>query len=870
MTNLSSYQPFVIGKFQSGQQSYYKSWQNPADAFEPMVNSYAYRGELFKRQGYQPCGFTGLLRYQNCETVATGTGAANNFTGTVSRKPVEPSSVMVKATVGGNILTATDNGLGAITGALIGAASTIDYNTGAYNITTTGNVDNGFPLQICYKFNNSNTAELIGTGDGVTLTFNGTLTNIPLVPLSISIATTTLAGATTITANEQGVLSGSFVAAGSSINYTTGVWNLIFTSAPTATATGLIYATYAPTAITFGSPIMGINHYANQLAGAEIMTVQDQKRMFKFNTVTKLFDPITTFSDIIYTETNAGATGTIPGAINLPWTNIAPYSVSVSYNGATITDDGIGGFTTSGNLNSVGNSSIVYATGVITITYAAAAIASANVVVTGTLAGNYFNSGNDNFFKWENWKANDISKAYLYVTNNVDRITLFDGTNLLRPAFPIYEAQIVPKYNGINTCLDIKVYKNRLLFIRPNINTYATGGPFTPAGITGTITEAQVVRYSSEFYQFEVTNIDFDFVADVAGHGGVADAPTPDWIIAAEYLRDAIVFFFQKSTWLFRFTGSAFSPYRWDQINASRTSNAPYSSLNYDDYVTSVGTKGHIACDGVNVERYDTAIVDDYQDIDNDNFEQCNSIRDDIANQSWLIYPSVSRPDSNLFSDQAVIYNFLEKNFARYQIDLTTLGINNTYQDITWASFAPGSGVWTAGKTWQECNFTWTKFNAQNLSPVVYGGNQYGYVYMLNVTETDAGKHINCELASKRWNPFLETTGERIRVAYIDVYYEINDDIILQIDMRFNTSSGPTLTKYMAMAGNEALQSYAWKRIFVNMTGQFIQLTISTPYFAENPILKDGTPFPNDGTFKISGIIVWGKPAGRLTPGVFP
>lgn len=881
MSSPSSYQPFLIGKFGTGQFSYMQPWQAPEDAFDPLVNAYTYRGSIYKRQGYQECGATGLLRYQNCE-VEAGDGT-DTYTWTTLKHPIVPGTITITSTIAAVDQTATDVAgvypAGTFIGALAGGAGSIDYMTGDITFVANAAIAAGQVITICYTFTNSLTQEVIGTGDAIATSFTGTLTDIPLVPLSLSITTTTASGATTITDDGRNNLIGDFLEANSFIDYTTGVWTLNFVTPVTNLTT--IVATYIP--ISFGSPIMGINYFENESTGNQVMTVEDQNRMAVFNNVTKVFDPIADFSQALFTVTDIALLTT--GAITLPWTNITPYSISIFDGTSTIIDvPGVypnGTFTVQGNLNGPGGSTINYVTGVITITfnaYATAATVPINIIISATLQGDYFTGGDDNFFHFENWKPRDDLAAHLYLTNNIDRITLYDGTNLSRPNFPIYNDQVptlvegqvhYANYNGIVTCLDIKVYKNRLLLFRPTINVYDAIPHTTPVS---TVIEGQVVRFSSEFYTFGTnTVIPFDFIADISGHGGVADAPTPDWIICDEFLRDAIVVFFQKSTWLFRFTGSAFSPFRWDKINNSRNSNAPYASIDYDDNVTSMGTKGLIFCDGVNVDRYDQKIIDQYQDIDNDNFEQCGSARDDILNQSWMIYPSVDRQGGNNFSDRAIIYNFLEKTFATYNIDLTTLGIANTYEDATWASFAPGSGLWTAGLTWAQANFKWNKYVAQNLTPQVFGGNRYGYVFILNVTETDNGGHIDCTIQSTRWNPFI-ATGERCRVGYIDIYYEINPDTTIQVDIFMNNSQSPNLTKMLEMDG-PVDDDFAWQRIYVNMQGEFIRMRISTPILTNQPDEDEDEDEAwedlNNGSFLITGICVWAQPAGRLTPGVY-
>lgn len=771
MSSLSSYTPFLIGKFTSGQFQYLQSWQGPIEAFQPFVNAYSYRGSIYKRDGYVPLGHTGLLRYIDNISVATGNGTAT-YSGTIANHPIVAGSVTLTALTAGGLKTCTDDGAGTFVGTLAGANSLINYTTGVWNLNSTSNIANPKPIMAKYTY----TPGLLGT--------------------------------------------------------------------------------------SAATPIMGINVWINEANNSDTMTVQDQKRMAVYNATTKLFDPVSTFSQVNFQTVVADGTG--PFTITTGFTNLAPYSVTLSNGTSTIQDDGIGGFLHNGNAlpdatNFANTTTINYTTGVITLNLVAGAAAS--YTVTGSLQGDYFTGGNTNFFNFTNWKPNDTLSGLLYLTNNKDRITTFDGTNLARPPFIIRDFDIIPHTNGIVTTSDVKVYKNRLLLLRPTVNIFSSP---TSSTVSGTVIEAQVIRYSSQFYTFGVnTIIPFDFVADVTGHGGTSEAPTADWIIAGEFLRDAIVMFLQKSTWLFRFTGSAFDPFTWQQINSSRTSNAVYGSLAYDNNATSMGTKGLISCDGTNVDRYDIAVIDQFTDIDNDNFIQCIARRDDIRNQSWMIYPSKERGTANDFSDKAIIYNFLENAFATYKINLSTIGLATTFEDITWSSFAPGSGSWVAGKTWVECNFTWNNALSQNLAPEVYGGDQNGYVYTLNVTETDNGTHIDTNLTSNRWNPFIQD-GQRCRFGYIDIYYQINPDVTLVVEIFVNNSTAPNLVKHLVMDGPED-NDFAWKRIQVNMQGEFIRMNITTPVLNAGLENED----QNNGSFLISGIILWAQPAGRLVPGGF-
>jgi len=89
-----------------------------------------------------------------------------------------------------------------------------------WETTSTSLTDNGFKT----------TGEVIGTGDGTTTSFSGTLANPPAFPNSVSIHY--VIGATSYTATDDGAgnISGTYVSG--TITYSTGVWSLTFTTAP--------------------------------------------------------------------------------------------------------------------------------------------------------------------------------------------------------------------------------------------------------------------------------------------------------------------------------------------------------------------------------------------------------------------------------------------------------------------------------------------------------------------------------------------------------------------------------------------------------------------------------------------------------------
>ncbi len=109
---------------------------------------------------------------------------------------------------------------------------------------------------------------------------------------------------------------------------------------------------------------------------------------------------------------------------------------------------------------------------------------------------------------------------------------------------------------------------------------------------------------------------------------------------------------------------------------------------------------------------------------------------------------------------------------------------------------------------------------------------------------------IESSITSARWNPFANL-GQKVQFGYIDVYYEINDQCILDLTFFVDNSEAPATTRTLTLDG-PVNSDVAWKRIYINVVGEFLRMNIY-----------------NNSTenFKILGMVLWAAPSGRLTPG---
>lgn len=437
-----------------------------------------------------------------------------------------------------------------------------------------------------------------------------------------------------------------------------------------------------------------------------------------------------------------------------------------------------------------------------------------------------------NFFNFTNWQATSGGTSFLYMCNNIDAVTLFDGTTATQPTLTVDGAG-----QTIDTCLDLQVYNGRMLYIRPTLST---------DGI-----QNQSIYWSAVS---DAVNV----ITDVAGNGGFLAAPTGDIIQSTEFIRNTLVVFFTGSVWAFKFTGNQSQPFVWQRLNSTKSTNCPYASVDYDQRATSIGNTGIIACDGENIQRFDTSIIDYYEDnFSQQYYGQAFSQRYDNLNQAWTLYVSDNR-DPVKFplvggvapgSDSALIYNFAEQSWATYtfQIPLTCLGLFFKQSGKTWAQYT---------QTWESADVIWGSFQNQKNSLILLSGDTSGNVWLMddgNMT-TDNGTPIIPDIVTTRWNPLMQQ-GQKIQFGYIDIYYyiaSVDPTNPVQVTLNFYTDNSEdwAAQRTLTLDGPDNSE-FTFKRIYLNLVGEFIKMEID----------------PNVNSFmQFLGFIIWVRPAGRLTP----
>lgn len=343
------------------------------------------------------------------------------------------------------------------------------------------------------------------------------------------------------------------------------------------------------------------------------------------------------------------------------------------------------------------------------------------------------------------WSCN--YRGALWATNNNA------GYHPLQEAWAIAERDGIRWYDGPGAGLGW-VNFNPQLTVTP---TYLTGGliiiPYKDRlvvlntlegpSLAGTIRFAQRARWSQNGTPYSNSVVppgiapvnqagDSDaWRSDIVGKGGFIDAPTQEAIVSAEFIKDTLVVYFERSTWQLVYTNNETLPFIWQKINTELGTESTFSIIPFDRGVFGVGNYGIISCDSVNVIRIDQKIPDEVFQIQNINngVKRVSGIRDYNAQLAYWSYPIRIDEDGDsvtydlTFPNQVLVYNYLDGSWAEFDDCFTCFGYWQKFSDVTWAQLPV---------SWQSKMSSWNSAVLQGRYPDVIGGNQRGFVLVFS------------------------------------------------------------------------------------------------------------------------------------------
>lgn len=580
----------------------------------------------------------------------------------------------------------------------------------------------------------------VGSGDGrlkwqigttVTTPFTYTLINIPLsVGESQFVVQDNVLGNVTLTdpggASPVNLLSTDSHYSGT-LNRSTGALSIAFTA---GSGTGAVI--YYP-----GLPVMGLQTREQadvnneQLIGFDTrysyildVATQDYIAANTYKTTGAIFHWNGTDSDLFWTSNYYGVMWTTN---NIPGLNAFTISAGTNATPSVITI-GTGHDLSNGDVveivNTNGSTTLNGRTFLVQNTNPGAGTFEINNTV---LPGGAYNSG---YVIVLNRTATSSGTA---TVTNGDGIKWYDG-----PGSGTGWVNFTPPLNAdtperlLRGSLMVFPYKNRLVVL----NTFESSG----TGLA--LNYGQRARWSQNgtpFYTEDNAatpveyllpanqNANFDAWFDLTpGKGGFVDAPTNEVIVSAEFIKDTLIVYFERSTWQLFYTNNETLPFAWQKINTELGGESTFSVVPFDRGVFAVGNYGIVTTDSVNVVRIDQKIPDEVFRINNLNngTKRVYGVRDYNAQLVYWTYPLTADQDdeapsySLTFPNQVLVYNYLDGSWAQFDDSFTCFGYWQRASDLTWAALP---------RSWESTSFSWNSQVTVARYPNVISGNQCGF-----------------------------------------------------------------------------------------------------------------------------------------------
>ncbi len=335
--------------------------------------------------------------------------------------------------------------------------------------------------------------------------------------------------------------------------------------------------------------------------------------------------------------------------------------------------------------------------------------------------------GDDSDFFWTcDWNGIADNQTALFITNFNATIGVPGVTDdpiwFYNQDIPIPWAVYSPTYTAFNAAGDfiytariIVAFKDRLLLL----NTVEQN-----AARTLNTAYTNRCRYSFNGSPFAAGS--FIQHNEVGFKGaGYLDAATEEAIISAEFIKDRLIVYFERSTWELAYTGNQVLPFTWQKINAELGAESTFSEVPFDKAVLGIGNTGVHACNGSNVERIDVKIPEKIFQIVNKNegVSRVVGIRDYYVEMVYWTFPNLSSDTVfSHFPNMVMVYNYVTDSWAFNDDCITMFGNFEQQRDVTWADVQEG---------WQEYNSTWNSGVQQSQFRQVIAGNQQGYVFIV-------------------------------------------------------------------------------------------------------------------------------------------
>lgn len=561
---------------------------------------------------------------------------------------------------------------------------------------------------------------------GAPQVYAGVLTTFPVSVGSLVITD----GTTTFTGNNAGVMVVTAgVGTAGTINYTTGAYSVQFDALNNGATVTASYIRQ----VDDTSPVMGLcTRDINQISDNALVAF-DMTTAYQYNNSLNVFQNISTYkgttNPVVWSGANFQffdytnmqnaffATNNVPGQMFYAITAItvaanAQVTTAVANNfavGDVVYFNNVGGMVEINNLQ-----------GTVTVP------GNPFTVSINSAAFTPYTSGG---IAWSQTKTKATSG---------DGIRWYDGTGWVNFAPPLSGVTAPPGPEILQGALLLFSYKGRMVAL----NTWEGVAGVTATQYPQRARYSQNVSVSGSIYYAPPLPAGLTRPASANawytanGLGGALDAPTSEAIVGAEFIKDTLVVYFERSTYRLASPGNGVSPFKWEKINTEIGAESTFSTVPFDTEVLSVGSNGVYECDSINIERIDQKIPDEVFNFGNENqgIYRIQGIRDYYTQYVYWTYVNPGEEsDGNTatgptFPNRILAYNYLDAAWATFQNYFTCFGHYQSTGTLTWGNCA---------ETWANMNVPWNFAPLQTKFPIILAGNQQGYVFTTNLVNDE-------------------------------------------------------------------------------------------------------------------------------------
>lgn len=214
------------------------------------------------------------------------------------------------------------------------------------------------------------------------------------------------------------------------------------------------------------------------------------------------------------------------------------------------------------------------------------------------------------------------------------------------------------------------------------------------------------------------------YFEDVAGFGGFLTAGFSQPIISVAPNRDVLIVGFTNRQLKLQSTALDLLPFEFYIVNSEYGTGSTFSTIVFDEYVTSAGDRGLINTSEAQAGRIDLDIPDNVFQFEyiNNGSERITAVRDYINEWIYITYVSNELSPFSIFPDQSLFWNYRDQSWSVMNETYTTYGQFRKNSGFTWATIGLVYPTWNA---WTD---PWIAGESTLEQPQVICGNQQGFV----------------------------------------------------------------------------------------------------------------------------------------------